>query len=156
MINETDLVTVSHIAEKFEVTPATIRIWRYRYDDFPEPAMELRPSYNLYRMSEMWDWYIVRWPDRIGRLTVYLHRFTIDDVGPSEPDTSEFGPAPEARGYLKAVRDFQYEDWRIWFTGMGFVAEKDGVSHLWALDPSPEPEDWFIYEQRYKAVERRE
>ncbi len=151
-----DLITVAKAAVKFGVVPNTVRIWRHRFDDFPEPAMVLGTNYNLYRMSDLWDWYILKWPDRVGRLQVYLHRYTLDGAGLMELETSQFGPAPEARGYLKAVRDFQYKDWRVWSTGTGFIAEKHGDIHVWALDPSEEPEDWFIYEQRYKAAGRRE
>ena len=151
-----DLVTVADIAKQFGVTPDTVRKWRHRFDTFPQPTQKVHSQLNLYRMSELWDWYIVKWPDRVARLGVYLHRFVIDDQGMVDATSSAFGPAPEARGYLKAVRDFQYQDWKIWFTGMGFVAEKGTMTHIWALDPTKEPEKWFLYEKRYKTAGRRE
>lgn len=152
----TDIVSVGQLASTFGVDTDTIRLWRHRYDDFPEPAMLRHERYPLYRMSEMWAWYINKWPDRAWRMRVFLHKFTLDGAGVSEVTTSDFGPTPEARGYLKAIRDYQYQDWKVWSTGLGFVAEKDGHTHIWALDPAEEPQEWFVYEQRYKAVGRRE
>ena len=151
-----ELVTVAQIAKEFGVAPDTIRKWRRRFDNFPQPAQEPHSQLHLYRMSELWDWYIIKWPDRVARLQVYLHRLEIDGQGVVSTSSAEFGPAPEARGYLKAVRDFHYQDWTVWFTGMGFVAEKGTMTHIWALDPTKEPEKWFIYERRYKTAGRRE
>lgn len=151
-----DVVSVGQIARAFGCTPDNIRLWRNRYDDFPEPVMRRHQRYPLYRMSDMWDWYINRWPDRAWRMKVYLHKFILDGSGLKESDSFDFGPTPEARGYLKAVRDYEYGDWKVWSSPLGFVAEKDGHTHIWALDPAEEPQEWFIYEQRYKAAGRRE
>jgi hypothetical protein len=153
-----ELVTVAQIAEQFGVTPNTVRIWRFRHEDFPKPTKTLPGNYNMYNMSELWDWYILRWPERASRLMVYLHRFALDGSELVKTTTSSFGPAPEARGYLQAVRDFKYaETWHVWATGMGFVAERGPETHIWALDPTKEPDHWFVYEKRYKtAADRRE
>jgi len=151
-----DLISLKYAAERFGVTTQTVRKWRARFDDFPKPALSPSPHYHLYQMSDLWDWYVIKWPERVGRLEMYLHRFVIEETGLAEVTTSLFGPTPESRGYLKAIRDLQYTDWKFWYTATGFVAEKDATTHIWALDPSEEPEDWFIYEQRYKAVGRRE
>ena len=153
--NYDDLVTMKQSAEQFGVSLNAVHKWRFRYDDFPEPAVKLDSVY-LYRISDLWDWYMAKWPDRVGQLQVYLHRTVVDETGVVLTDTSQFGLAPEARGYIKAVRDLQYENWKVWSTSMGFVAEQDTNTHIWALDPSSEPEDWFIYEQRYKTAGRRE
>jgi len=149
-----ELVGVSEIAALFDRTPDTIRKWRQRDVGFPEPVLDR--YHPLYRMSDVWHWYITRWPERAWQMKLYLHRFTLDGTGLKATDTSDFGPNPEARGYLKAVRDYEYGDWKVWSTTLGFVATKDGITHIWALDPAEEPQEWFVYEQRYKAAGRRE
>ena len=149
-------VSLTEISKMLDILPGTIRQWRLRYDDFPEAAVQHHKKYPLYRTSDIWHWYITTWPERAWKTKVYLHKFVLDGSGLKESDSFTFGPTAEARGYLKAVRDHEYGDWQVWSTPLGFVATKDGHTHIWALDPAEEPQDWFIYEQRYKAAGRRE
>lgn len=152
------LVTTTQAAHQFDVVPNTVQQWRHRYADFPEPAKVVKEFHCLYYMSDLWGWYLAKWPDKdkVSQLRVYLHRFVLDIDLNVTIDSTDFGPVSEARGYLKAIRDFQYDDWRVWSTPMGFIAEKDAITHIWALDPTEEPQHWFIYEKRYKAAGRRE
>lgn len=156
MRQDEGLVTVANAAETFGVAPQTFYVWRQRYDNFPDPAVKLNPQYHLYRMSDLWDWYGLQWPNRVNDLKTYLHKFVLDGYGLTSTETVDFGPMAQAQGYLKAIRDSEYNEWRVWSTKHGFVAEYGDEVHIWALDPMEEPQEWFIYQQRYKAVGRRE
>lgn len=153
-MSDEGLVSLGRIADEFDITGPTLRKWRQRYDDFPSPVMEPSKRYPLYRLSDLWDWYIQRWPERSSRREVYLHKFTLDGAGVVGVETSPFGPVPQASGYLKAVRDLLYGDWQVWSTKTGFVAQSDGHTHIWATDPAEAPQEWFVYEQRYKTAGR--
>ena len=50
-----DIVGLSEIAERVHVEVGTVRQWRKRYDDFPEPLLVLRMG-NLYLWPEVEEW----------------------------------------------------------------------------------------------------
>lgn len=56
------LVTTAQVGARLEVKPGTVRSWRTRYDDFPQPAVATK-------VELVWNWEEVwRWAQRHGRL----------------------------------------------------------------------------------------
>jgi hypothetical protein len=149
-------LTVAGLARLAGVQHDTIRQWRYRYEDFPEPASTDDLGHARYDQAQFILWFLERKPEKAAGWECQLHRFTVTSTGSTHVDTSPFGVYLEARGYLRAVRDHLYGEWVIWHTRDGFCAEKDGQVDIWAIDPTQgEPEEWFVYEQRYKAAGRK-
>lgn len=151
-VNFESLMGVTDLAKHFDVVPDTIRIWRHRYDDFPEPVT--KAPWPVYRLGDVWEWVLVNRPDRALMVDAYLHTFVVGAGGLEFTKTSHMGPLCEARGYVKAIKDFNYLSgrWKVWSTREGFVASFDATTHIYALSPSEEPEPWWTYEQRLKAA----
>lgn len=63
MVDVREIVGATEIAQRLGVArPQTVHVWRYRYDDFPEPIAELAAGL-------VWAWSDVeKWARRTGRL----------------------------------------------------------------------------------------
>lgn len=145
------VMDLKEMAELCGVAKDTIKRWRLRYDDFPGHIND-NERYRLYSRAQFTNWYASKWPERVGRWPVTLHRIFVDH-GQVSQATIDIGPIEEGRGYLRAVRDLKYGDWRVWSTDDGFGAERGSEVHIWALDTSRDtPEEWFVYLSRYKAA----
>lgn len=148
-----EVMDVAAVAKMLGVRKNTIRQWRHRYEDFPEPTLGTNLEYPWYSTQEIIQWYLRQWPERAASWQVRLHRYYVNSTdGLRELSTVDFGPVSEARGYLKAIRDLQYRDWRTWHTSEGLVAERGNDIHIWYLDPTGgDPEEWFVYQSRIKG-----
>jgi hypothetical protein len=150
----TDLIDTRGVARMFDVKIDTVRKWRNRSPDFPEPVVgSIKDHHPWYDPGDITHWYLARWPERSATWPVRLHRFYVSGAdGSREETTIDFGPVMEARGYLRAVADLQYRDWRTWRSSEGLVAERGNDTHIWFLDPTgDEPLDWFVYQARVKG-----
>lgn len=152
----TKLVRASELGELVGADANTVRKWRLRFDDFPERAEGTTVKYPYYYTKDFLEWYERRWPERAQLWPTRLFYFEVGPTGSEEPQVSDFGPRSEAIGYLRAIRDIKYDGWTVWFSRQGFVADRDGVTHIWHLDwLGEDPEEWFIYEQQLKAAGKR-
>ena len=145
------LVTQPEIARTFGVTKDAVVKWRTRYRDFPKPAsVDPYPRYNL---DEVERWYAAKWPDRVmvsGQ--VKIHHFSITPGG-SQVTTSTSGSLDFARGYLTGLRVGAYAEWRCFQTKEGFSAHRGNETHVYVINPtSAEPEEWYVYDSRFKAT----
>jgi hypothetical protein len=150
-----EVIDLKGMAELCDVAKDTIKRWRLRYDDFPSHIND-NERYRLYSRAQFTNWYAGKWPEKVGRWPVRLHRIFVDQSAVSQTSV-DLGPIEESRGYLRAVKDLRYGDWRVWSTDEGFAAEKGTQVHIWALDTSKDtPEEWFVYLSRYKTAGRLE
>lgn len=150
MASEKTLRT-SELAELVGVKKNTVAKWRQVHDDFPN-FVHGTPNFPLYRERDFMNWYIAKWPQRADTITRWVHRFKIGPTG-SEHELLVSRPAAEALAYMRVLRDFQYQDWKVTTSSMGFVAKKDGTTHVVAVD-TKDPEDWFVYETRILNARR--
>lgn len=142
------LVSTGRIGSIFGVEGNTVRVWRIRYDDFPEP--ETTVPYPMYDMGKIQRWYASRWPDRTGS-HMRIHRYQVSPEG-VRLTSKDSGNLDYAQGYIKAVRDLMFGDWRVFFTKDGFSAHKGNESEVWVVDPTDaEPEPWYVYDTRFKT-----
>jgi hypothetical protein len=81
-----------------------------------------------------------------------IHRFQVSTEG-VRLTTERSGNLDYAQGYLKAIRDLMFADWRVFYTKDGFSAHKGAESEVWVVDPTDlDPEPWYVYDTRFKTA----
>lgn len=147
------LLSSGGLAKIFGVTRDAIPKWRKRYADFPENRGV--PEYPLYDPREVMEWYARQWPGRAQMWPVRLHRFQVN-TGQVKLTTTTLGPYGEAVGYLQGIRQSLFDSWRVFATRDGFSAHRGPETEVWVLDPTTDqdPEPWYVYDARFKAVGR--
>lgn len=144
------LISTGQIGRIFGVQANTVRMWRRRYDDFPEP--ETTVPYAMYDVGKLQRWHVSKWPNKVERWNVRIHRYQISSESGVRLTTTELGNYDYAQGYLKAVRDLMFGDWRVFFTPEGFSAHKGSDTEVWVIDPTDrDPEPWYVYDSEYKT-----
>jgi hypothetical protein len=144
------LVSTGRIGHIFGVEGNTVRVWRQRYDDFPAPETDV--PYPMYDLGKIQRWHASRWPNRVDRWQMRIHRFRASSEG-VKLTTTKSGNLDFAQGYLKAIRDLMFGDWRVFYTKDGFSAHKGGDTEVWVVDPTDEdPEPWYVYDTRFKTM----
>lgn len=143
------LVSTGRIGRIFGVQGNTVRVWRRRYDDFPDP--ETTVPYPMYDLGKIQRWHAGRWPELTDRWHMRIHRYRVSPEG-VRLTTQDSGNLDYAQGYLKAVRDLMFGDWRVFYTKDGFSAHKRNETEVWVVDPTDlEPEPWYVYDARFKT-----
>lgn len=143
------LVSTGRIGPIFGVEANTVRVWRLRYDDFPEPETTI--PYPMYDLGKIQRWHASRWPDRTDRWHMRIHRYQVSPEG-VRLSTRDSGNLDFAQGYVKAVRDLMFGDWRVFYQKEGFSAHKGNETEVWVIDPTDlEPEPWYVYDTRFKT-----
>lgn len=143
------LVSVGQIARTFGVQPDSVRKWRNRHKDFPKPETEI--PYPMYDLGKVQKWHASKWPNKVERWSMRIHRYQVSNEGVRLTTTAS-GNYDFAQGYLKAVRDLMFGDWRVFYQKDGFSAHKGGDTEVWVIDPTDhEPEPWYVYDSRFKA-----
>lgn len=143
------LISAGRIGRVFGVQANTVRQWRRRYEDFPDP--ETDNPYPMYDLSKMQRWYANRWPGRLDRWHMRIHRYRVSPDG-VQLTTTDSGNLDYAQGYVRAIRDLLFADWRVFYTKDGFSAHKGAETEVWVVDPTDlEPEPWYVYDTRYKT-----
>lgn len=144
------LVSSGRIGRIFGVEANTVRQWRRRYDDFPDP--ETTNPYPMYDLGKLQRWHASKWPDKLDRWRIRIHRYRVSSTEGVRLTTKESGNLDFAQGYLKAVRDLKFGDWRVFYTKDGFSAHKGGETEVWVIDPTDlDPEPWYVYDTRFKT-----
>lgn len=144
------LVSSARIGRIFGVQANTVRIWRRRYNDFPDP--DQTNPYPMYDLAKIQRWYATRWPERLDRWHMRIHRYQVSPRG-VRLTTRDSGNLDYAQGYVKAIRDYMFGGWRVFYTRDGFSAHKGDESEVWVVDPTDlEPEPWYVYDTRFKTA----
>lgn len=144
------MVSTGQLGPIFGVQANTVRVWRKRYPDFPDP--ETTVPYPMYDLGKMQRWHASRWPNRVDRWQMRIHRFQAS-TGGVRLTTQRSGNLDYAQGYLKAVRDLMFADWRVFYTKEGFSAHKANDIEVWVVDPTEyDPEPWYVYDTRFKTA----
>lgn len=147
-----NLESASKLARRFGVTREAIPKWRQRYPDFPENRGV--PEYPIYDPREVMEWYANRWPERMWSYPCRLHHYTVK-TGDVQLETIDLGPYSQAIGFLQGIRQSRFETWRVFATAQGFSAHNADQTEVWVLDlTDQDPEPWYVYDARFKAVGR--
>lgn len=154
MTNDDRLIRSTEMAEMVDRTRSTISRWRERFDDFPKPKLGEGTSQVYYSEREFINWFIRHWPARAAQLRRWLHFYEVK-LQQVTHRVLISGPAVDVASYMRAYRDIRYDGWIVTSSVDGFVATKDGTTHIAALDVE-KPLEWFIYEQRILATGNRQ
>lgn len=144
-----NLVSVGQIARIFGKSRDAPIKWRIRYPSFPQP--KATNPYPMYDLDEVIAWYQAKWPNRMALLETRLHHYKVTS-GAVMLTTTRLGPLEQAKGFLKAVQSFQYADWRVYSTSLGFSAHRGNEIEVYVLDVTDlDPHPWHYYDTRYRT-----
>ncbi len=146
------LIRKADMARMANRSPSTISKWIVRYEDFPKPVLGDGTAIPYFSEREFINWYTSRWPERAAKLWRVLHLFEVRSSEVTHEVMAE-GPGGDVMAYMRAYRDLRYDGWKVHSSRDGFVATRDGTTHVMAID-GDEPQDWFVYEARIKATRR--